>query len=123
MERLQPGMREVDLFNIIYDVFSAEGAEIPCMVLAASENMFHPDSAFQRPRPIDDGRGEGRRAPDTIEIDCAIGDVWRRRWLLSERRTRNQAGNDEQRQEGARSRHESSYGAFAFSSPIHSSTV
>lgn len=53
MERLKPGMREVDLFNIIYDVFSAEGAEIPCMVLAASENMFHPDSAFQRPRPIE----------------------------------------------------------------------
>jgi Xaa-Pro aminopeptidase len=53
MERLKPGMREIDLFNIIYDVFSAEGAEIPCMVLAASENMFHPDSAFQRPRPID----------------------------------------------------------------------
>lgn len=53
MERLKPGMREVDLFNIIYDVFSAENAEIPCMVLAASENMFHPTSAFQRPRPIE----------------------------------------------------------------------
>ena len=53
MERLRPGMREVDLFNIIYDVFSREGAENPCMVLAASENMFHPTSAFQRPRPID----------------------------------------------------------------------
>jgi Xaa-Pro dipeptidase len=53
MDRLRPGMREVDLFNIIYDVFSAEGAENPCMVLAASENMFHPTSAFQRPRPID----------------------------------------------------------------------
>ncbi len=53
IDRLRPGMREVDLFNIIYDVFSAEGGEIPCMVLAASENMFHPTSAFQRPRPID----------------------------------------------------------------------
>jgi Xaa-Pro aminopeptidase len=52
IDRLKPGMREVDLFNIIYDVFSAEGAENPCMVLAASENMFHPTSAFQRPRPI-----------------------------------------------------------------------
>lgn len=52
MDRLKPGMRETDLFNIIYDVFSAEGGENPCMVLAASENMFHPTSAFQRPRPI-----------------------------------------------------------------------
>ena len=55
-------MREVDLFNIIYDVFSAEGGEIPCMVLAASENMFHPTSAFQRPRPID-REIERRRRP------------------------------------------------------------
>ncbi|HWM21932.1 MAG TPA: Xaa-Pro peptidase family protein [Ilumatobacteraceae bacterium] len=53
IDRLKPGMRETDLFNIIYDVFSSEGAENPCMVLAASENMFHPTSAFQRPRPID----------------------------------------------------------------------
>lgn len=53
IDRLRPGMREVDLFNIIYDVFSAEGGENPCMVLAASENMFEPTSAFQRPRPID----------------------------------------------------------------------
>ncbi len=53
MDRLRPGMTERDLFNIIYDSFSHEGAEIPCMVLAAAENMFHPDSAFQRPRPID----------------------------------------------------------------------
>lgn len=53
MDRLKPGMREVDLFNIIYDVFSAEGAENPCMVLAGSEDMRRPTSAFQRPRPID----------------------------------------------------------------------
>ena len=53
MDRLKPGMREVDLFNIIYDVFSAEGAENPCMVLAASENMYNPTSAFQRPRPVE----------------------------------------------------------------------
>ena len=53
IDRLRPGMHEVDLFNIIYDTFSAEGGENPCMVLAASENMFHPTSAFQRPRPID----------------------------------------------------------------------
>lgn len=53
MDRLKPGMREVDLFNIIYDVFSAEGAENPCMVLAGSEDMRNPTSAFQRPRPID----------------------------------------------------------------------
>lgn len=53
MDRLRPGMTEQDLFHIIYDSFSAEGGEIPCMVLAASENMFHPTSAFQRPRAID----------------------------------------------------------------------
>jgi Xaa-Pro aminopeptidase len=53
IDRLKPGMRENDLFNIIYDVFSAEGGENPCMVLAASENMFHPTSAFQRPRPVE----------------------------------------------------------------------
>jgi Xaa-Pro aminopeptidase len=53
IDRLKPGMREVDLFNIIYDVFSAEGAENPCMVLAGSEDMRNPTSAFQRPRPID----------------------------------------------------------------------
>jgi Xaa-Pro aminopeptidase len=53
LERLKPGMREVDLFNIIYDTFSAEGGEIPCMVLAASESMTAPTSAFQRPRPIE----------------------------------------------------------------------
>ena len=53
MDRLRPGMTERDLFHIIYDTFAKEGAEIPCMVLAAAENMFHPDSAFQRPRPID----------------------------------------------------------------------
>ena len=41
---------ETDLFNIIYDVFSAEGGENPCMVLAASENMFHPTSAYWRSR-------------------------------------------------------------------------
>ncbi|HRE03056.1 MAG TPA: Xaa-Pro peptidase family protein [Ilumatobacteraceae bacterium] len=52
IDRLRPGMREQDLFNIIYDSFSVEGGENPCMVLAASENMFHPTSAFQRPRPI-----------------------------------------------------------------------
>ena len=53
MDRLKVGMTEQDMFNIIYDVFSAEGGEIPCMVLAASENMFHPTSAFQRPRAVD----------------------------------------------------------------------
>lgn len=53
IDRLRPGMTERDLFHIIYDTFAKEGAEIPCMVLAAAENMFHPDSAFQRPRPID----------------------------------------------------------------------
>jgi Xaa-Pro aminopeptidase len=53
IDRLKVGMREQDLFNIIYDVFSREGGENPCMVLAASENMFHPTSAFQRPRPVE----------------------------------------------------------------------
>jgi ectoine hydrolase len=53
IDRLKPGMREVDLFNIVYDALTAEGGENPCMVLAASENMFRPSSAFQRPRPID----------------------------------------------------------------------
>lgn len=53
IDRLRPGMTEQDMFNIIYDVFSKEGAEIPCMVLAASENMFEPTSAFQRPRAVD----------------------------------------------------------------------
>lgn len=52
IERLRPGMTEVDLFAIIYEVFAAEGAEIPCMVLAGSESMIEPTSAFQRPRPI-----------------------------------------------------------------------
>ncbi len=53
IDRLRPGMKEQDLFNIIYDVFSKEGGENPCMVLAASENMFEPTSAFQRPRAVD----------------------------------------------------------------------
>jgi Xaa-Pro aminopeptidase len=53
IDRLKPGMREVDLFNIVYDTFSAEGGEIPCMVLAGSEDMTNPTSAFQRPRPVD----------------------------------------------------------------------
>lgn len=53
MQQLRPGMKEQDLFAIIYSTFAKEGAEIPCMVLAASESMFHPVSAFQRPRAID----------------------------------------------------------------------
>ena len=52
MDELQPGMSEHDLFRIIYSAFAAEGGEIPCMVLAASESMDSPKSAFQRPRPI-----------------------------------------------------------------------
>jgi undecaprenyl-diphosphatase len=44
-------MHERDLFRIIYETFAAEGGENPSMVLAASENMFAPTSAFQRPRP------------------------------------------------------------------------
>jgi Xaa-Pro aminopeptidase len=53
IDGLKPGMHERDLFRIIYETFAAEGGENPCMVLAASENMFSPTSAFQRPRPID----------------------------------------------------------------------
>jgi Xaa-Pro dipeptidase len=53
IDRLRPGMTEVDLFALVYETFAAEGAEIPCMVLAGSENMLDPTSAFQRPRPID----------------------------------------------------------------------
>ena len=50
---LRPGMKEKDLFSIIWSAISREGGEIPCMVLAASESMFAPVSGFQRPRPID----------------------------------------------------------------------
>ena len=52
MDELRPGMTEHDLFRIIYSTFASEGGEIPCMVLAASESMDLPKSAFQRPRPI-----------------------------------------------------------------------
>ncbi len=52
IEELRPGMTEHDLFRIIYNTFAREGGEIPCMVLAASESMGSPKSAFQRPRPI-----------------------------------------------------------------------
>ncbi|OLT09612.1 hypothetical protein BJF78_30285 [Pseudonocardia sp. CNS-139] len=51
--QLKPGMAERDLFRIIYDSFAGDGAEIPCMVLAGSEDMRAPTSGFQRPRPID----------------------------------------------------------------------
>jgi Xaa-Pro aminopeptidase len=53
IEQLRPGMYEKDLFAIIYNTFQREGGEIPCMVLASSESMFHPVSGYQRPRPID----------------------------------------------------------------------
>jgi Xaa-Pro aminopeptidase len=53
IDQLRPGMTEQDLFAIIYATFAKEGGEIPCMVLAASESMFNPVSAFQRPRAID----------------------------------------------------------------------
>ncbi|MDQ7910107.1 Xaa-Pro peptidase family protein [Phytohabitans sp. ZYX-F-186] len=53
IDNLRPGMAERDLFAIIYDTFAREGGEIPTMVLAASESMYHPVSGFQRPRPID----------------------------------------------------------------------
>ena len=52
IDELRPGMTEQDMFQIIYSTFAAEGGEIPCMVLAASESMDQPKSAFQRPRAI-----------------------------------------------------------------------
>ena len=56
---LTRGMTERDLFRLIYESFAADGGEIPCMVLAASESTFDPRSGFQRPRPIDRTIGEG----------------------------------------------------------------
>ncbi|MBV9121663.1 MAG: aminopeptidase P family N-terminal domain-containing protein, partial [Chloroflexi bacterium] len=53
MDELKPGMKEKDLFAIIWSAFVREGAEVPCMILAGSESMFHPTTSFQRPRPID----------------------------------------------------------------------
>lgn len=53
IDGLKPGMREVDLFQIIYSALAGEGAEIPAMVLACAESMHKPISGFQRPRPID----------------------------------------------------------------------
>jgi Xaa-Pro aminopeptidase len=53
MDGLRPGMTEHDLFAIIYDALLRAGGEVPCMVLAGSENMDAPVSGFQRPRPID----------------------------------------------------------------------
>lgn len=53
MEQLRPGMKEKDLFAIIWSTFAKEGGEIPCMVLAGSESMFHPTTSFQRPRAIE----------------------------------------------------------------------
>jgi len=52
MEQLRPGMTEHDLFRVIYSAIGEERGEIPCMVLAASESMANPASAFQRPRAI-----------------------------------------------------------------------
>ena len=52
MEQLRPGMTEHDLFTIIYTALGSQHGEMPCMVLAASESMTSPNSAFQRPRPI-----------------------------------------------------------------------
>lgn len=53
IDGLRPGMREKDLFRIIFDTLADEGGEIPCMMLACAESMFRPVSGFQRPRPID----------------------------------------------------------------------
>jgi Xaa-Pro dipeptidase len=53
MEQLRPGMREKDLFAIIWSTFAQEGGEVPCMILAGSESMHHPTTSFQRPRPIE----------------------------------------------------------------------
>lgn len=50
---LKRGMTERDMFRLIFDAITAEGGEIPAMMLAASESMHDPGSAFQRPRPID----------------------------------------------------------------------
>lgn len=50
---LRPGMKEKDLFAIIYRALAENGGEIPCMVLAASESMHQSISGFQRPRPLD----------------------------------------------------------------------
>ena len=52
IDRVRPGMTEADLFTVIYETIATEGGEIPCMVLAGSESMVEPTSAFQRPRPI-----------------------------------------------------------------------
>lgn len=53
IDGLRPGMREKDLFRLIYDAMARDGGEIPTMVLACAESMHHPVSGFQRPRPID----------------------------------------------------------------------
>ena len=53
ISELRPGMKEKDLFAIIYKTIADRGSEIPCMILAGSESMFAPVSAFQRPRPLD----------------------------------------------------------------------
>ena len=50
---LTRGMTERDMFRLIFDSVTAEGGEIPAMMLAASESMHDPGSGFQRPRPID----------------------------------------------------------------------
>ncbi len=50
IDRLRPGMKEQISSTSSTTCFSKEGGENPCMVLAASENMFEPTSAFQRPR-------------------------------------------------------------------------
>jgi Xaa-Pro dipeptidase len=50
---LARGMTERDMFRLIFDSITAEGGEIPAMMLAASESMHDPGSGFQRPRPID----------------------------------------------------------------------
>lgn len=59
IDNLKRGMRETDLFQIIYSALAGEGAEIPAMVLACAENMHNPISGFQRPRPIDHTITEG----------------------------------------------------------------
>lgn len=53
MDQLKPGMKEQDLFSIIWSTFAKEGGELPCMILAGSESMHRPTTSFQRPRPID----------------------------------------------------------------------
>lgn len=50
---LKRGMTERDLFRLIFESLTAEGGELPTMVLACSESMHDPRSGFQRPRPID----------------------------------------------------------------------